>query len=67
MPEGGTGILLQLIDRGEPAPALRYQSQHVSKDQPMPDPMIQTERRGDVLIVTLNRPARLNAAPPQMF
>ncbi len=33
----------------------------------MPDPMIQTERRGDVLIVTLNRPDRLNAAPPQMF
>ena len=33
----------------------------------MPDPMIQTERRGDVLIVTLNRPDRLNAAPPEMF
>ena len=29
--------------------------------------MIRTERRGDVLVVTLNRPDRLNAAPPQMF
>ncbi len=26
-----------------------------------------TERRGDVLVVTLNRPDRLNAAPPAMF
>lgn len=29
--------------------------------------MILAERRGDVLVVTLNRPDRLNAAPPQMF
>jgi 2-(1,2-epoxy-1,2-dihydrophenyl)acetyl-CoA isomerase len=29
--------------------------------------MIRAERRGDVLVVTLNRPDRLNAAPPQMF
>ena len=29
--------------------------------------MILTERRGDVLVVTLNRPERLNAAPPQLF
>jgi len=29
--------------------------------------MIRTERVGDVLVVTLNRPERLNAAPPQMF
>ncbi|WP_404372178.1 enoyl-CoA hydratase-related protein [Sphingomonas sp. MMS24-J45] len=29
--------------------------------------MIQSERRGDVLVVTLNRPERLNAAPPQAF
>ncbi|RIA37214.1 2-(1,2-epoxy-1,2-dihydrophenyl)acetyl-CoA isomerase [Hephaestia caeni] len=28
---------------------------------------ILTERRGDVLVVTLNRPDRLNAAPPAMF
>ncbi|MGN6375365.1 MAG: 2-(1,2-epoxy-1,2-dihydrophenyl)acetyl-CoA isomerase, partial [Sphingomonas sp.] len=28
---------------------------------------ILTERRGDVLVVTLNRPDRLNAAPPLMF
>jgi len=28
---------------------------------------ILTERRGDVLAVTLNRPERLNAAPPAMF
>ncbi|HVJ02790.1 MAG TPA: enoyl-CoA hydratase-related protein [Sphingomonas sp.] len=28
---------------------------------------ILTERRGDVLAVTLNRPDRLNAAPPAMF
>jgi 2-(1,2-epoxy-1,2-dihydrophenyl)acetyl-CoA isomerase len=28
---------------------------------------ILTERKGDVLIVTLNRPERLNAAPPAMF
>lgn len=27
---------------------------------------ILTERRGDVLVVTLNRPERLNACPPQM-
>ena len=33
----------------------------------MVDDMIRTERRGDVLIVTLNRPDRLNAAPPAMF
>lgn len=25
------------------------------------------ERRGDVLVLTLNRPERLNAAPPAMF
>lgn len=31
------------------------------------EPMILTERRGDVLGITLNRPARLNAAPPAMF
>jgi 2-(1,2-epoxy-1,2-dihydrophenyl)acetyl-CoA isomerase len=29
--------------------------------------MILAERRGDVLVLTLNRPDRLNAAPPQMF
>jgi 2-(1,2-epoxy-1,2-dihydrophenyl)acetyl-CoA isomerase len=29
--------------------------------------MILSERRGDVLVLTLNRPDRLNAAPPQMF
>ena len=29
--------------------------------------MILSERRGDVLVVTLNRPERLNAAPPQAF
>jgi 2-(1,2-epoxy-1,2-dihydrophenyl)acetyl-CoA isomerase len=29
--------------------------------------MIRTAREGDVLIITLNRPDRLNAAPPQMF
>ncbi|NIJ18805.1 2-(1,2-epoxy-1,2-dihydrophenyl)acetyl-CoA isomerase [Sphingomonas naasensis] len=28
---------------------------------------ILTERRGDVLAITLNRPERLNAAPPAMF
>jgi len=28
---------------------------------------IRTAREGDVLIITLNRPERLNAAPPQMF
>ncbi|MEI9927338.1 MAG: enoyl-CoA hydratase-related protein [Sphingomonas sp.] len=28
---------------------------------------ILTERRGDVLAITLNRPDRLNAAPPEMF
>ena len=27
---------------------------------------ILTEKRGDVLVITLNRPERLNAAPPQM-
>ena len=26
---------------------------------------ILTERRGDVLVVTINRPERLNAAPPR--
>ncbi|WP_326524148.1 enoyl-CoA hydratase-related protein [Sphingomonas sp.] len=29
--------------------------------------MILSERRGDVLVVTLNRPERLNAAPPAAF
>ncbi len=29
--------------------------------------MIRTDRAGDVLLITLNRPDRLNAAPPQMF
>jgi 2-(1,2-epoxy-1,2-dihydrophenyl)acetyl-CoA isomerase len=29
--------------------------------------MILHERRGDVLVLTLNRPERLNAAPPQLF
>ena len=29
--------------------------------------MIRTARDGDVLTITLNRPERLNAAPPQMF
>ncbi len=29
--------------------------------------MILTERRGDVLVVTLNKPDRLNAGPPEMF
>ena len=29
--------------------------------------MILSERRGDVLVLTLNRPERLNAAPPQLF
>lgn len=29
--------------------------------------MIRTERQGDVLVLTLNRPDRLNAAPPAMF
>ena len=29
--------------------------------------MIQSERRGDVLVLTLDRPERLNAAPPEMF
>jgi 2-(1,2-epoxy-1,2-dihydrophenyl)acetyl-CoA isomerase len=32
----------------------------------MPEHIL-TERRGDVLVVTLNRPERLNAAPPAMF
>ncbi|OYY69556.1 enoyl-CoA hydratase-related protein [Sphingomonas sp. 28-63-12] len=29
--------------------------------------MIRAERQGDVLVLTLNRPERLNAAPPQLF
>lgn len=29
--------------------------------------MIRAEREGDVLVITLNRPERLNAAPPAMF
>ena len=29
--------------------------------------MILSERRGDVLVLTLNKPDRLNAAPPAMF
>ncbi|MGL4302191.1 MAG: enoyl-CoA hydratase-related protein [Sphingomonas sp.] len=29
--------------------------------------MIEADRRGDVLVLTLNRPERLNAAPPAMF
>lgn len=29
--------------------------------------MLRVERRGDVLILTLNRPDRLNAAPPALF
>lgn len=29
--------------------------------------MIRTARDGDILTITLNRPERLNAAPPQMF
>ncbi|MEG3123714.1 enoyl-CoA hydratase-related protein [Sphingomonas sp. GB1N7] len=29
--------------------------------------MILSERRGDVLVLTLNRPERLNAAPPKLF
>lgn len=29
--------------------------------------MIRAERNSDVLVLTLNRPERLNAAPPQMF
>lgn len=29
--------------------------------------MIRAERQGDVLVLTLNRPDRLNAAPPAMF
>ena len=33
----------------------------------MADDMILTDRRGDVLVLTLNRPDRLNAAPPAMF
>lgn len=28
---------------------------------------ILSDRRGDVLVLTLNRPDRLNAAPPAMF
>ncbi|WNO54586.1 enoyl-CoA hydratase-related protein [Stakelama saccharophila] len=31
------------------------------------EPMILTERRGNVLVMSLNRPERLNAAPPAMF
>lgn len=33
----------------------------------MADPQMLKERRGDVLILTLNRPDRLNAATPTMF
>ncbi len=33
----------------------------------MGDLMILSERQGDVLVLTLNRPDRLNAAPPAMF
>lgn len=33
----------------------------------MDEAMILSERRGDVLVLTLNRPDRLNAAPPAMF
>lgn len=33
----------------------------------MTDDMIRQERRGDVLVLTLDRPDRLNAAPPAMF
>ena len=33
----------------------------------MPYEMIRAERQGDVLVLTLNRPDRLNAAPPQLF
>ena len=33
----------------------------------MADDLILIERRGDVLVLTLNRPERLNAAPPAMF
>jgi 2-(1,2-epoxy-1,2-dihydrophenyl)acetyl-CoA isomerase len=33
----------------------------------MPYETIRTARDGDILIITLNRPDRLNAAPPQMF
>ena len=29
--------------------------------------MIRAERTGDVLVITLNRPDRLNAAPPELF
>ncbi|WP_354296931.1 enoyl-CoA hydratase-related protein [Sphingomonas sp. 1185] len=29
--------------------------------------MLRTERRGDVLVLTLDRPERLNAAPPALF
>ena len=29
--------------------------------------MLRVERRGDVLVLTLNRPERLNAAPPALF
>ena len=33
----------------------------------MADDLILSERRGDVLVLTLNRPDRLNGAPPAMF
>ena len=33
----------------------------------MTDPTILSERNGDVLVITLNRPDRLNAATPAMF
>ncbi|WP_242097856.1 enoyl-CoA hydratase-related protein [Sphingomonas sp. CROZ-RG-20F-R02-07] len=33
----------------------------------MTDDLIRRERRGDVLVLTLDRPDRLNAAPPAMF
>lgn len=33
----------------------------------MTEMMIETKRLGDVLVLTLNRPERLNAAPPEMF
>ena len=33
----------------------------------MSAPLVLSERRGDVLVLTLNRPDRLNAAPPEMF
>ncbi|HJO64586.1 MAG TPA: enoyl-CoA hydratase-related protein [Sphingomonas sanguinis] len=33
----------------------------------MSEPMLLAERRGGVLVLTLNRPDRLNAAPPELF